>query len=44
MLTVACYAQEAILQLPMNVIYNVFLALLVTLKNYDPAFRQAETT
>lgn len=39
MLAVACYAQEAILQLPMNVIYNVFLALLVTLKNFDPAFR-----
>ncbi len=41
MLAVACYAQEAILQLPMNVIYNVFLALLVTLKNFDPAFREA---
>jgi putative inorganic carbon (hco3(-)) transporter len=38
MLAVACYFQEAILQLPMNVIYNVFLALLVTLKNFDPAF------
>ncbi len=38
MLAVACYAQEAILQLPMNVIYNVFLALLVTLKNFDPAY------
>ena len=38
MLTVACYAQEAILQLPMNVIYNVFLAILVTLKNFDPAY------
>jgi hypothetical protein len=35
MLAVACYFQEAILQLPMNVIYNVFLALLVTLKNFD---------
>lgn len=42
MLAVACYAQEAILQLPMNVIYNVFLALLVTLKNFDPAFRPQE--
>jgi hypothetical protein len=40
MLTVACYAQEAILQLPMNVIYNIFLAILVTLKNFDPAFEQ----
>ncbi len=39
MLAVACYAQEAILQLPMNVIYNVFLAVLVTLKNFDPAFK-----
>ncbi|MFN8302932.1 MAG: O-antigen ligase family protein [Saprospiraceae bacterium] len=38
MLAVACYVQEAILQLPMNVIYNVFLAILVTLKNFDPAF------
>lgn len=43
MLAVACYAQEAILQLPMNVIYNVFLALLVTLKNFDPAFQAAQT-
>ncbi|MCW5923342.1 MAG: O-antigen ligase family protein [Saprospiraceae bacterium] len=42
MLAVACYAQEAILQLPMNVIYNVSLALLVTLKNFDPAFRVNE--
>lgn len=39
MLAVACYVQEAILQLPMNVIYNVFLAILVTLKNFDPAFK-----
>lgn len=38
MLAVACYFQEAILQLPMNVIYNVMLGLLVTLKNFDPAF------
>jgi putative inorganic carbon (hco3(-)) transporter len=38
MLAVACYFQEAILQLPMNVIYNVLLAALVTLKNFDPAF------
>ncbi|MBL7828603.1 MAG: O-antigen ligase family protein [Saprospiraceae bacterium] len=38
MLAVACYFQEAILQLPMNVIYNVILGLLVTLKNFDPAF------
>ncbi len=43
MLTVACYAQEAILQLPMNVIYNIFLAILVTLKNFDPAFSKTET-
>ena len=41
MLAVACYFQEAILQLPMNVIYNVFLAMLVTLKNFDPAFEKA---
>lgn len=41
MLAVACYAQEAILQQPMNVIYNIFLAVLVTLKNFDPAFRQS---
>lgn len=40
MLAVACYAQEAILQLPMNVIYNVFLAMLVTLKNFDPAYQE----
>jgi putative inorganic carbon (hco3(-)) transporter len=38
MLAVACYAQEAILQQPMNVIYNIFLAILITLKNFDPAF------
>lgn len=44
MLTVACYAQEAILQLPMNVIYNVFLAVLVTLKNFDPAFSNTSNT
>lgn len=43
MLTVACYAQEAILQLPMNVIYNAFLAMMVTLKNFDPAYRQSLT-
>jgi putative inorganic carbon (hco3(-)) transporter len=42
MLTIACYAQEAILQLPMNVIYNIFLAILVTLKNFDPAFIELE--
>jgi hypothetical protein len=42
MLTVACYAQEAILQLPMNVIYNVFLGVLVTLKNFDPAFQSPQ--
>ena len=42
MLAVACYFQEAILQLPMNVIYNVFLAMLVTLKNFDPAFGKGE--
>lgn len=38
MLAVACYAQEAILQLPMNTIYNVFMAALVTLKNFDSAY------
>jgi putative inorganic carbon (hco3(-)) transporter len=38
MLTVACYVQEAILQQPMNVIYNVMLAIMVSLKNFDPAF------
>ncbi len=38
MLAVACYFQEAILQLPMNVIYNVLLAMLVTLKNFDTEF------
>jgi len=43
MLAVACYAQEAILQLPMNVIYNVFLAMLLTLKNFDPAFQTVKT-
>lgn len=43
MLSVACYAQEAILQLPMNVIYNIFLAILVTLKNFDPAFTPEKT-
>jgi putative inorganic carbon (hco3(-)) transporter len=41
MLTVACYVQEAILQQPMNVIYNVMLAILVSLKNFDPAFKEA---
>ncbi|MCC6412865.1 MAG: O-antigen ligase family protein [Saprospiraceae bacterium] len=40
MLAVACYAQEAILQQPMNIIYNIFLALLLTLKNFDPAFNR----
>lgn len=38
MLAVACYFQEAILQLPMNVIYNVLLAMLVSLKRFDPAW------
>ncbi|MDX2134117.1 MAG: O-antigen ligase family protein [Saprospiraceae bacterium] len=38
MLAVACYSQEAILQQPINTIYNIFLAMLVTLKNFDPAF------
>lgn len=41
MLTVACYVQEAILQQPMNVIYNVMLAIMVSLKNFDPAFQAA---
>lgn len=40
MLAIACYAQEAILQQPMNVIYNIFCAVLVTLKNFDPAFEK----
>ncbi|MCB0525887.1 MAG: O-antigen ligase family protein [Lewinellaceae bacterium] len=40
MLAVACYFQEAILQLPMNVLYNVFLGMLVTLKNFDPVFQK----
>jgi hypothetical protein len=44
MLAVACYFQEAILQLPMNLIYNVFLAMLVTLKNFDPAFQKPDLT
>ncbi len=44
MLAVACYAQEAILQLPMNVIYNIFLAILVTLKNFDPAYQPQPST
>jgi hypothetical protein len=43
MLAVACYFQEAILQLPMNVIYNVLLAMLVSLKRFDPAFDQLNT-
>jgi putative inorganic carbon (hco3(-)) transporter len=38
MLAVACYAQEAILQLPMNVIYNIFLGILVSLKRFDPTY------
>ncbi len=42
MLMCACYTQEAILQLPMNQVYNVFLAVLVTLKNFDPAFQKTE--
>ena len=41
MLAVACYAQEAILQLPMNVIYNIFLGAMVTLKRFDPAYQEA---
>jgi putative inorganic carbon (hco3(-)) transporter len=40
MLTCACYTQEAILQLPMNQVYNTFLAVLFTLKNFDPAFSE----
>lgn len=42
MLTVACYAQEAILQLPMNIIYNILLGILLTLKNFDPNFENYE--
>jgi putative inorganic carbon (hco3(-)) transporter len=41
MLTVACYAQEAILQLPMNIIYNILLGIIVCLKNFDPAYQEA---
>ncbi|MEI6410101.1 MAG: O-antigen ligase family protein [Bacteroidota bacterium] len=44
MLAVACYVQEAILQLPMNVIYNVMLAVLVTLKNFDPAYQETSSS
>lgn len=40
MLTCACYTQEAILQLPMNQVYNTFLAVLMMLKNFDPAFAE----
>lgn len=40
MLSVACYAQEAILQLPMNVIYNLFLGILITLKRFDPSYQE----
>jgi O-antigen ligase len=43
MLAVACYVQEAILQLPMNVMYNVFLAVLVTLKNFDPSYQEVRS-
>ena len=39
MFAVACYSQEAILQQPNNVIYNILLAILVTLKNHDQAFQ-----
>jgi hypothetical protein len=28
------------LQLPMNQIYNTFLAMIVVLKNFDPAFSE----
>jgi len=35
MLTVACYVQEAIIQLPTNIIYNILVGILVTLKNFD---------
>ncbi len=41
LLAVACYVQEAILQQPMNVIYNVMLAIMVALKDFDPAFIEA---
>ena len=40
MLVVACYVQEAIIQLPMNIIYNILLGILVTLKNFDPAYTE----
>lgn len=43
MLAVACYFREGIEQLPMNVVYNVLLALLLTLKNFDPAGRGGES-
>jgi putative inorganic carbon (hco3(-)) transporter len=42
LLTIACYVQEAILQQPMNVIYNVMLAIMVSLKDFDPAFIEAK--
>ncbi|MEZ4895158.1 MAG: hypothetical protein R2778_19355 [Saprospiraceae bacterium] len=41
---IACYFQEAILQLPMNVLYNVFLGMLVTLKNFDLCFQKKHKT
>lgn len=44
MLVVACYAQEAILQQPMNIIYNIFIAMLLCLKNFDPAYASLATS
>jgi hypothetical protein len=44
MLVVACYAQEAILQQPMNIIYNIFIAMLLCLKNFDPAYAPTATS
>jgi hypothetical protein len=41
---VACYAQEAILQQPMNIIYNIFIAMLLCLKNFDPAYASLATS
>lgn len=38
MLLIASYPQEAILQLPTSIIFYLFLATLVRLKDFDPAF------
>ena len=38
MLLIASYPQEAILQLPTSIIFYLFLATIVRLKDFDPAF------